>query len=439
MVAWSIRGGAQAAGVAPVPVDKSIAQRAVMFASLAEGRSILHGIPRGEDVWSTIGVFRTLGIAISETSDGAVVVEGRGIAGLKKDAGVLDCGNSGTTMRLLGGLLAGVDGMHATLVGDHSLSARPMARIEKPLTQMAATIQSVQGTAPLSIEGGALLPIEYRSPVASAQVKSCVLFAGLTSGVTVRVHEPSLSRDHSERMLRGQGIQLTTDEEGWLQMTPPYRPFTPLEMEIPGDCSSAAFFAVLGALSAGAGLKIPGVGVNPTRTGALEILRRMGAKVTESNHRDVAGEPVADLWVEASPLRGLVVEGDVVPRAIDEIPILAVAASCAVGKTVFKEVGELRVKETDRIAAMATELRKMGVRVEETVDTMTVWGAESLRGADFESHGDHRIAMAMAVAALQADGESRVLGAEAAAISFPEFLEVLGGVVGEDCVGYAID
>ena len=271
MVAWTIRGAADASGVAPVPGDKSIAHRAVMFASLARGKSVLKSMPRGEDVWSTIGVFRSLGVPIDRITEHEVHITGGGLEGLKRDAGTLDCGNSGTTMRLLAGLLSGVEGLEATLVGDHSLSARPMGRVEKPLLAMGAQIASEGGTAPLRVRGGGLRGLEYRSPVASAQVKSCILLAGLTGGVAVRVHEPALSRDHSERMLLGQGVNLTRDEGGGIQMTPPYPAFTPFEMEVPGDCSSAAFFAVLGALSSAEGLTVPGVGVNPTRTGALRF------------------------------------------------------------------------------------------------------------------------------------------------------------------------
>lgn len=406
------------------PPDKSISHRAVILASLASGRSIIRNFLRAEDTLRTLNAFVKMGIRIEGPSEkDKVVIHGKGLTGLKEPEDIIDCGNSGTTMRLLSGVLAGQP-FSATLTGDHSLRSRPMQRVIAPLTEMGAVITSERGGyPPLKIMGGELKPINYISPVASAQVKSAILLAGLYCKGITSVKEPEKSRDHTERMLKAAGIDvnikgLEVSIKG--RATP-----DPLEITIPADLSSAAFFIVAATIVPNSEILIRDTGVNPTRTGLIDILKMMGADIRLENLREVSGEPVADIYVRHSALRGIEVGGDMIPRTIDELPVLFIAASMAQGTTRITGARELRVKESDRIASMAEELRKMGVTVEELDDGLIIQGRQYLNGAILKSHGDHRVAMAMAVAGLVAQGETIVEDTECIATSFPEFAETI--------------
>jgi 3-phosphoshikimate 1-carboxyvinyltransferase len=410
-----------------LPGDKSISHRSVMFAALAEGKTTIHGFLNGEDTLNTARAVNLMGIDIKGLGTDQLVVHGKGLDGLTEPPDVLDLGNSGTGMRLLAGLLAGQD-FFSVLTGDQFLRKRPMARIVEPLRQMGAVIdgRSKGRLAPLTIRGGRqrLRPIEYASPIASAQVKSALLLAGLFVDGDTTVSEPSKSRDHTERMFRFFGVDV--QERGnqvTLRGRQALNPAGPLE--IPADISSAAFFMVAASIVPGSDLMLRNVGVNPTRTGILDVLASMGADVLLENRRERAGEPVADIRVRHTRLRAVQIAGDMVPRAIDEIPILAVAASYAEGTTVIRDAVELRVKESDRIATMVSELRKMGVVVNELPDGMEIIGKEALDGATCESHGDHRIAMSMAVAGLAARGNTVIRDTEWIDTSFPGFERLL--------------
>ncbi len=410
-------------GEITLPGDKSISHRSVMFASLAEGDTPITGFLTGEDTMNTAKAMQQLGAGIEGLGSDRLVVHGRGLHGLAEPSGVLDLGNSGTGMRLLAGLLAGQD-FFSVLSGDQYLRKRPMKRIVEPLRRMGAVIDGRAGgtLAPLSIRGGGsrTKPLDYSSPIASAQVKSAVLLAGLNAGGETSVTEPAKSRDHTERLFRFFGIEVR--EEGarvTIRGRQQLRARGPLD--IPSDISSAAFFLVAASIVKGSDLLIRNVGVNPTRTGILDVLIAMGGDITLQNAREQAGEPVADIRVRHAGLRAVQIAGDVIPRAIDEIPILAVAASRAEGTTVIKDAAELRVKESDRIATMAAELRKMGVIVTERSDGMEITGTDELRGAVCESHGDHRIAMSMAVAGLAARGDTAIRDAAWIETSFPGF------------------
>jgi 3-phosphoshikimate 1-carboxyvinyltransferase len=410
-----------------LPGDKSISHRSVMFAALADGKTTIHGFLTGEDTLNTARAVNLMGIDIKGLGTDQLVVHGKGLDGLIEPPDVLDLGNSGTGMRLLAGLLAGQD-FFSVLTGDQFLRKRPMARIVEPLRQMGAVIdgRSKGRLAPLTIRGGRqrLRPIEYASPIASAQVKSALLLAGLFVDGDTTVSEPSKSRDHTERMFRFFGVDV--QERGnrvTLRGRQALNPAGPLE--IPADISSAAFFMVAASIVPGSDLRIRNVGVNPTRTGILDVLASMGADVLLENRREQAGEPVADIRVRHTRLRAVQIAGDMVPRAIDEIPVLAVAASYAEGTTLIKDAAELRVKESDRIATMVSELRKMGVVVNELSDGMEIIGKEALNGATCESHGDHRIAMSMAVAGLAARGNTVIRDTEWIDTSFPGFERLL--------------
>ena len=405
------------AGSPALPADKSIAHRTAILAALADGESEIVGYSDAADPQSTLACLRQLGVEM-ETRDDALFVQGVGLRGLKAPSEPLDCGNSGTTMRLLAGVLAG-QAFDSELVGDASLSARPMGRIASPLGEMGARIEMTDGHAPLRIAGGPLSPLTYRLPVASAQVKSAVLLAGLFADGTTTVVEPVATRDHTERML--ELASLTIDGARHISIdggTPvPSRLWV-----VPRDFSAATFFLVAGSVVPEAILQINGVGLNPTRSAALDVLRAMGASITQSNTRERAGEPLADLRVEAPDgLTAIDIGGDIVPNLIDEIPVLAVAAACARGRTVISNAEELRVKETDRIEATAAFLRAMGAHVEERPDGLVIEGGAPLRGATVEARDDHRIAMAAAVAALTATSPTTIHGADAAAVSFPGF------------------
>jgi 3-phosphoshikimate 1-carboxyvinyltransferase len=368
-----------------------------------------------------------MGAQISELNSEQVIVQGIGLGQLQEPMDVLNAGNSGTTLRLMLGLLASHPGRFFTVTGDSSLRSRPMSRVVKPLQEMGAKIWGRQGTtlAPLAIQGQALKPIHYQSPIASAQVKSCILLAGLMTPGQTTVTEPALSRDHSERMLKAFGAELSIDPQTHsVTVTGPAQ-LQGQTVIVPGDISSAAFWLVAAAIVPGSELVIENVGVNPTRTGVLEALEMMGADIELENQRVVAGEPLADLRVRHGRLQGCKIAGDLIPRLIDEIPILAVAAVFAQGTTVIRDAAELRVKESDRIAVMASQLNRMGARVTELPDGLEITGGTPLVGTDVDSHADHRIAMSLAIAALNATDTTTIHGAEAAAISYPDFTTTL--------------
>ena len=409
------------AGTAELPADKSVAHRTAMLASLADGTSRIANYPASADPQSTLACMRRLGIGIAE-EDGILVVEGRGLGGLRAPDAPLDCGNSGTTMRLLSGILAGQP-FSSTLTGDASLSRRPMGRIQAPLQQMGARLDLTDGHAPVRVHGGGRLKgITYPLPVPSAQVKSCVLLAGLFAEGETTVIEAVPSRDHTERMLgldvlEMDGARHLTVEGG--------RPIPARTWAVPRDFSAAAFFLVAGSIVPEGQVRLPGVGLNPSRSALLDVLRAMGADVRVENERERGGEPLADLVVRPAALHGVSIGGPLVPNLIDEIPVLAVAAACAEGRTEIRDAAELRVKETDRIDAMAKNLRALGADVEEFEDGLAIDGPCTLRGATVESYDDHRIAMAMGVAGLVATGETTIIDAECARVSFPDFWTAL--------------
>lgn len=413
-------------GEITVPGDKSISHRAVMLGALASGTTHITGFLMGEDCLSTIDCFRKMGVSI-DVSDKEVVVEGVGLHGLTAPKSELYTGNSGTTTRLLSGILAG-QSFTSTMNGDASIQKRPMGRVMKPLREMGASIEGRDDNfCPLTMHPSELHGIEYRLPVASAQLKSAILLAGLYAEGQTTVIESAPSRDHTERMFRALGVEIETN--GNVITLEPPEDLHAVDIAVPADISSAAFFLVAGAIVPGSELTIRNVGVNPTRTGILDVLRSMGADITESNFRDDA-EPVCDLTVRHSRLHGTEIGGAIIPRLIDELPVIAVAAAFAEGETVIRDAQELKVKESNRIAAMVAELTKAGVDVEETDDGMIVRGGEKPHGAAFETYKDHRIAMSLAVLGLAAEGASRIDEPEVVTISYPDFfatLEKLGG------------
>ncbi|MBV9387360.1 MAG: 3-phosphoshikimate 1-carboxyvinyltransferase [Chroococcidiopsidaceae cyanobacterium CP_BM_ER_R8_30] len=415
-----------------VPGDKSISHRALMLGAIAQGETQIQGLLLGEDPRSTASCFRAMGAEISELNTELVRVQGIGLGKLKEPVDMLNAGNSGTTMRLMLGLLASHPDRLFVMTGDSSLRSRPMSRVVKPLQQMGAQIWGRQGgsLAPLAIQGQILKPIHYHSPIASAQVKSCILLAALMAEGQTTVTEPALSRDHSERMLKAFGAELSLEPETHsVTITGPAQ-LSGQKVVVPGDISSAAFWLVAGAIVPGSELLIENVGINPTRTGVLQALSMMGADIQLENQRDVTGESVADLRVRSGSLKGCTIAGDLIPQLIDEIPILAVAAVFAQGKTVIRDAAELRVKESDRITVMATQLNRLGARVTELSDGLEITGGMPLCGTDVDSHADHRIAMSLAIAALNATGTTTIHGAEAAAISYPDFIATLQRVCG---------
>lgn len=411
-----------------VPGDKSISHRSIMIGALAQGRTRVSGFLHGEDNHATLNAFRAMGVNISEEPGGELIIDGVGLDGLREPGDVLDCGNSGTTMRLMTGLLSG-QRFFSVLTGDRYLRRRPMRRVTEPLRAMGARIDGREGgdKAPLAISGGALRSFHWNSPVASAQVKSALLLAGLYADGPVVVTEPHLSRDHSERMLSHFGARIERLPQG-VRIEP--RPHLVAgEIEIPGDISSAAFFLVAALIVPGSELLVRNVGINPTRSGIVDILRKMGGQIELLDVRERSGEPVADLLVRHSSLKGIDIGGELIPRAIDEMPVVSVAAAFAEGTTRITDARELRVKETDRIAAMVSELGRLGARVEALADGMVIEGGEHLRGGEVDSHGDHRIAMSMAVAALRAGGPVTIHDTGCTATSFPDFWSLLGSVV----------
>ncbi len=424
--------GVSLQGQIEVPGDKSISHRALMLGAIAEGETQIQGLLLGEDPRSTAECFRAMGAEISDLNTQMVRVKGIGLGQLKEPVDTLNAGNSGTTMRLMLGLLASHPGRLFVVTGDSSLRSRPMSRVVKPLQQMGANIWGRSGgtLAPLAVQGQLLKPIHYQSPIASAQVKSCILLAGLMTEGQTTITEPSVSRDHSERMLQAFGAQLTTDPQSKSVTITGGATLHGQTVIVPGDISSAAFWLVAGSIVPGSELLIENVGVNPTRTGVLEALEMMGADISLENQRVVAGEPVADLRVRSSSLRGCTISGDLIPRLIDEIPVLAVAAVFASGTTVVKDAEELRVKESDRITVMANQLNKMGAKITELPDGMEVTGGTPLTGTEVESYGDHRITMSLAISALNAKGKTTIHGAEAASISYPTFVATLKQVCG---------
>ena len=414
-------------GTIQIPGDKSISHRALMLGAIAEGETQVQGLLLGEDPRSTASCFRAMGADISELNSDLVTIKGVGLGNLQEPTDILDCGNSGTTMRLMLGLLAAHSDRFFAVTGDSALRSRPMSRVIKPLQTMGAKIwgRKEHTLAPLGVQGQRLNPTHYHSPVASAQVKSCILLAGLLAHGKTTVTEPALSRDHSERMLRAFGAEIEVESATHSVTVTGQPKLVGQKIVVPGDISSAAFWLVAASILPGSKLLIENVGVNPTRTGILEILDKMGADITRENERLVAGEPVADLRVRASQLQGTTIGGEVIPRLIDEIPIIAVAAAFAEGKTIIRDAAELRVKESDRLSAMAVQLERMGAAVEELPDGLEIVGGQSLVGTELKSYGDHRIAMSLAIAALNSDGRSKIYGSEAAAISYPSFSPTL--------------
>ena len=408
-------------GSLPVPGDKSISHRALILNSMAEGEAQISGLPGGADVRSTMACLEGLGVEIGEAAQpGAVTVRGGG-QGLREPSDILNAGNSGTSMRLLCGLLAAQD-FTTVISGDASLRSRPMGRVVQPLKNMGAGImgRGNDTLAPLTVRGGGLKGIEYTMPVASAQVKSSIMLAGISAHGETILHQPALSRDHTERMLSAMGAGVETD--GLSVVLRPAR-LRATDLAIPGDISSAAFWLVAGLCHPNARVVVKGVGLNPSRTGIVEALRDMGAdnSLRLLEERVVGGEPVADLMVESCRLNGTVIGGDMIPRIIDELPVLAVAACFAEGVTVIRDAGELRFKESDRIETVVKELGGLGAKIRATEDGMVIEGTGRLVGAVCDSHGDHRLAMSLAVAGALAQGETTIYGADAAAVSYPDF------------------
>ncbi|WP_052199619.1 3-phosphoshikimate 1-carboxyvinyltransferase [endosymbiont of unidentified scaly snail isolate Monju] len=421
---FRVQPGGRLRGDVRVPGDKSISHRSIMLGSLAEGTTRVQGFLEGEDALATLNAFRAMGVEIEGPEDGRVTIHGVGMHGLSAPDVPLDLGNSGTSMRLLAGLLAG-QGFEVTLIGDNSLSRRPMKRVTEPLARMGAEINTTpKGTAPLVIRPvDGLRGIDYAMPVASAQVKSCLLLAGLYAEGETWVSEPAPTRDHTERMLQGFGYEVMID--GPRRGVRGGGRLVACDIDVPSDISSAAFFLVGASIAEGSDLTLRHVGMNPTRDGVIHILRAMGADITVSNERVVGGEPVADLRVRSTPLKGIRIDEALVPLAIDEFPALFVAAACAEGETVLTGAEELRVKESDRIQVMADGLQALGVDARPTPDGIVIRGGR-IGGGRVDSHGDHRIAMAFAMAALRADGEILIDDCANVNTSFPGFVELAG-------------
>lgn len=413
------------------PPDKSISHRSLILNSIAEGRAQVTNFLTAADCLSTLSCLQALGVEI-ERKGNTVTVHGRGAGGFREPEKILDAGNSGTTIRLLSGLLA-AQPFRCIITGDASLRSRPMDRVIEPLSLMGAIIRGHEGSqrAPLTIEGGKLHGIRYRLPVASAQVKSAILIAGLFAEGETIIEEPAPSRDHTERMLRAMGAAVKV-EGRTITLTPQPSPLRPLSLQVPADISSAAFWLVAGAVHPNARIKLHGVNLNPTRSGVIDILQSMGARLIMDSQHMEGEEPTADIEIQSSRLRAVSFGGEMIPRLIDEIPVLAVAAAVAEGTTAIRDAAELRVKESDRIATTARELGRLGARIEELPDGLIIHGVPSLKGNLCDSHGDHRLAMALAVAGLIAEGETIISHAEAVDISYPEFWQDMGRLCGED-------
>lgn len=418
-------------GELTVPGDKSVSHRAVMFASIAKGRAHITNFLQGADCIATMDCFRSMGVRIEHTS-GIVTVHGKGLRGLRAPGGILNVGNSGTTTRLIAGILAGQD-FSCTLSGDDSLNSRPMGRILEPLGRMGANITSTLGNncAPLHIAPARLQGIAYTSPVASAQVKSAILLAGLYADSCTTITEPTLSRNHTELMLRQFGASVTSEFHSNGEAVASVKPCEELfsqDIIVPGDISSAAYFIAAGLLVPNSEILIKNVGTNPTRAGILRVCRDMGADITYLNENNSAAEPTADLLIKSSTLRGIVIEGNIIPTLIDEIPIIAVMAAFAEGTTVIRNAAELRVKETNRIDTVTENLRAMGCDITPTDDGMVIRGGAPLHGAHINSHLDHRIAMAFTIAGLCADGDTIIQDSQCVDVSYPEFFDTLGQI-----------
>ncbi|MED1557727.1 3-phosphoshikimate 1-carboxyvinyltransferase [Bacillus paramycoides] len=409
-----------------VPGDKSISHRAVMFGAIAEGTTRVSNFLLGEDCLSTIACFQKLGVKI-EQSGNDVTIYGKGLENLQEPKEVLDVGNSGTTIRLMLGILSNTP-FHSTIIGDESIGKRPMKRVTDPLSKMHAQIDGRENGqyTPLSIRGGRVKGIHYHAPVASAQVKSAVLLAGLQGEGVTTVTEPMQSRDHTERMLRAFGCTVEVNErtvslQGGQQLKG-------TEIKVPGDISSAAFFLVAGAIVQNSKLVLKNVGLNPTRTGVLDVLTKMDARISIDNIRNEEFEPCGDITIETSKLKGIEIGGSLIPRLIDEIPVIALLATQAEGITVIKDAEELKVKETNRIDTVVDELGKLGAKIEATPDGMIIYGKQDLKGNTVNSHGDHRIGMMLAIASCIVNGEVKIENSDAVAVSYPNFFEQLAAL-----------
>jgi len=420
----SARPGRNVSGRIRVPGDKSVSHRALMLGALAEGETVIHGFLPGEDCLATMAALRAMGVEIDASDVAEIRVQGVGLRGLRQPEKPLDMGNSGTGMRLLAGLLAG-QSFDSVLIGDDSLSVRPMERIAKPLRQMGAEIDTSDGCPPMIVRGASLKPIMYQSPVASAQVKSAVLLAGLYADGATRVQEPAITRDHTERMLQAFGVPMVIGEL-YAEVAGPAK-LTGCTVEVPGDLSSAAFALAAGCVSRSDSLVIDNVGINPTRTGILEILRLMGADIAIESSALAGAEPVATLTAKPSELKGVEIPPELVPLAIDELPLVFALAACAEGETVITGAEELRHKESDRIGIMVENLRALGATVEEYPDGARIQGGQ-LQGGTVRSAGDHRVAMAFSIAAMCASDAVHILDTENVATSFPGFVPLMRSI-----------
>ncbi|MGD9579774.1 MAG: 3-phosphoshikimate 1-carboxyvinyltransferase [Vampirovibrionia bacterium] len=412
-------------GTIEIPSDKSLSHRSVILGSICNGKLHVKNFSLGADCKSTVGILKNLGIEIEYLTDSTLLVHGRGLKGFKEPKDILDAGNSGTTIRIMLGILSG-QSFYSVLTGDDCLKKRPMGRVIKPLSSMGSQILARENNtvAPITICGGNLNSIEYKMPIASAQVKSSILLAGLYANGTTIVTEPAKSRDHTERLLKYLGADITVD--GLSVSVTGQKELEPKEIKIPGDISSASFFIVAATIVEGSSLTLTNVGINPTRTGLLSVLQNMGADITIENEREVCGEPVGDIVVNYSNLKAIEISGEIIPTLIDEVPIIAVAASVAEGTTIIKDAQDLRNKESDRLKAITSELKKMGVDIEETPDGLIINGSKKIEGGcTCESHFDHRIAMAITIASLAAKNPVTINNADWIKISFPEFSTIL--------------
>ncbi|MGF6948636.1 3-phosphoshikimate 1-carboxyvinyltransferase [Neobacillus sp. B4I6] len=414
-------------GKITIPGDKSISHRSVMFGSIAYGETKVTNFLPGEDCLSTISCFRKLGVIIEE-SDNQLRIIGKGFEGLTEPTEVLDVGNSGTTIRLLMGILAGRP-FFSSLVGDESIGKRPMTRVTNPLSEIGARIDGRKDGSftPISIRGGGLKPVNYHLPVASAQVKSALILAGLQAEGQSIIIEPEETRDHTERMIKKFGGEIHKDNQNI--MVKGGQKLTATSIHVPGDISSAAFFLVAGAVIPDSEIVLKNVGLNPTRTGIIEVMKKMGADLEIVQNEETSFEPFGDLIIKTSSLKGTVIEGDLIPKLIDEIPIIALLATQAEGTTIIKDAEELKVKETNRIDTVVNELKKLGAKIEATEDGMIIYGKSVLSGGTVSSHGDHRIGMMLAIAALLCENEAELVNPEAISVSYPNFFAHLNSLI----------
>ncbi|HEY2420872.1 MAG TPA: 3-phosphoshikimate 1-carboxyvinyltransferase [Neobacillus sp.] len=410
-------------GEIEVPGDKSISHRSVMFGSIAHGETRVTNFLPGDDCLSTISCFRKLGVSIKEFKN-ELIINGNGFDGLKEPCEILDVGNSGTTIRLLLGILAGRP-FFSSLVGDESIGKRPMTRVTEPLVKMGAQIDGRKNGSftPIALRGGGLNPIHYQLPVASAQVKSALILAGLQANGETTIIEPAETRDHTERMIRHFGGEIRKDNK--VIKVNGGQKLTATDIHVPGDISSAAFFLVAAAIVPGSEILLKNVGLNPSRTGIIEVLKNMGADLAIHQHMDSSFEPTGDIVMKTSGLKGIVIKGDLIPRLIDEIPIIALLATQAEGKTIIKDAAELKVKETNRIDTVVGELKKLGASIEATNDGMIIHGRSTLSGGSVSSHGDHRIGMMLAIAALVCQDKVELENPQSIAVSYPNFFKHL--------------